>query len=359
MKQVFLSYARLDQAKAGRLYKDLAAASPLKIWYDREDLMSGMRWRPAIRKAIRDSDYFIALLSSRAVSRRGYRNSELREAIDVMREFPDDKVFLIPTRLDDCSMPLQEIEELTYADMFPRWKDGVVQLRKSLGLDRTIARAAVPRTTRRAAKPASSTPERHYRVALVDLDSRIPAIARIVRGLNNAQDFFGFTSAQIASPRAASLVIDGARQFHVDRTPSSFYRLVAPLKVDFVICLTQGMIAFTGPRGRVTPNYLAMASPVNDRVMFVSHALLKDYSRQAEVSFEVAIANLVTGQLVAYFLDIDYHGETRDCPMDFDDNLDDLVCALRAGRFCSHCATRLARNPQLSKAVNALIRWDR
>jgi hypothetical protein len=167
------------------------------------------------------------------------------------------------------------------------------------------------------------------------------------------------TTHRIFSPRAASLVIDGARQFHVDRTPSSFYRLVAPLKVDFVICLTQGMIAFTGPRGRVTPNYLAMASPVNDRVMFVSHALLKDYSRQAEVSFEVAIANLVTGQLVAYFLDIDYHGETRDCPMDFDDNLDDLVCALRAGRFCSHCATRLARNPQLSKAVNALIRWDR
>ena len=100
MKQAFLSYARIDTAYARRLLRDLRADGSIKIWFDRDDLVGGMKWRPAIRKAIRDSRFFIALLSRRAVSRRGYRHTELRQALRVMSEFPEDRIFLTPGTAD-------------------------------------------------------------------------------------------------------------------------------------------------------------------------------------------------------------------------------------------------------------------
>src|ERR1700740_375627 len=124
-KQVFLSYARVDSKKAKQLYKDLCRLAPVRIWYDRVDLLPGIKWKPAIRKAIRESDYFLAVLSNQSVMTRGVRHSELREALEVMKEFPEDWVYLVPTRLDDCPMPFDELKELNYADLFPKWRDGV------------------------------------------------------------------------------------------------------------------------------------------------------------------------------------------------------------------------------------------
>lgn len=359
MKQVFLSYARLNSDRARRLFRDLCADGSIKVWFDREDLLPGMRWRPAIRKAIRESNFFIALLSREAVTKRGYRTAELREALDVMKEFPDDRIFLVPARLDECKMPVYEIDELTYADLFPRWEEGVGQLRKALGI-RSTANGAPPRKAPRKAGAAATKAARghHYRVALVDLDTKIPQLARIARGLSKIQRFFGFSAAHLQTPRPAARTIGGQRQLYIDGVPKSFYARIAPLQVDFTICLTDRSIAFT-EKNKVTCDYITSPSPVDERVMFVSHALLADYSTQAGVSFDAAVAFLVTAQLVAHFLDMDYHDATRNCPMDFDDNLVDLIGGLRAGRFCRACARRLKRNPALSAAVGAMIDWGR
>ena len=63
MKKVFLSYARKDLQSAIKLYEDLSTNPMLKVWFDQVDMLPGVNWRPAIRKAIRESDYFLALLS--------------------------------------------------------------------------------------------------------------------------------------------------------------------------------------------------------------------------------------------------------------------------------------------------------
>ena len=55
MKTIFLSYARSDRDSAKKLYDILAAASAGKVWFDEVDLIPGMRWDPAIRKAIREA----------------------------------------------------------------------------------------------------------------------------------------------------------------------------------------------------------------------------------------------------------------------------------------------------------------
>ena len=359
MKQVFLSYARDDTTKARRLVRDLSADRRVRVWFDREEILSGMRWRPAIRKAIRESDFFIALLSRKSVSSRGVRHVELREALDVLDEFPDDQVFLIPARLDECPVPIVRMEELDYADLFPRWDEGLQRIRRSLGSAVAQQAAAAPPTTT-ATRSAGVTPAvgHHYRVALVDLDRRLGGLSRVARGLSRAQRLFGFTAAQCPTPRTARKTVDGAPQFYLDGVPPSFYAAIAPMNIDFAVCLTEAHIAFE-KRGRIIPGYLASPSNQDERVMFVTWAGLRGYAREADVSFESAVAFLATGQLIAYFLDMDYHEKTRGCPMDFCEDLDDLVVGLRAGRFCPSCTRRLRRNPELHAAVDALIAWGR
>ena len=81
VKQVFLSYARADGKKAKRLHDELCRSASVRIWFDRIDLLPGVKWEPAIRKAIRESDCFLALFSNQSVTTRGVRHSELREAL--------------------------------------------------------------------------------------------------------------------------------------------------------------------------------------------------------------------------------------------------------------------------------------
>ena len=359
MKQVFLSYARQDSVKARRLVRELSSDNRIRIWFDREELLSGMRWRPAIRKAIRESNYFIALLSKKSVSSPGVRHVELRAAIEILGEFPDDQIFLIPARLDKCPMPMGELEEIDYADLFPNWKEGLQRLRRSLGISAVKKSSAIP--AKNFSTPSGgrkSAPTRHYKAALIDLDGHLPELGRVARGLSRAQSFFGFTAAKQPTPRAARMSIEGRPQFYLDGVPDSFYTAIAPMNVDFAVCLTNAHVAFN-EKGRITPNYLASPSVKDERVMFVTSAGLREYAEQAEVSFETAIAFQVTSQLVAYFLDMDYHDATRGCPMDFCDDLDDLVVGLHAGRFCSSCTKRLGRLPELQAAVEKLVAWGR
>jgi len=72
---------------------------------DEFDLVPGQDWELEIHQNIRNSDYFIACLSNNSVSKRGYVQKELRQALTVLDEFPEGKIFIIPIRLDDCSVP--------------------------------------------------------------------------------------------------------------------------------------------------------------------------------------------------------------------------------------------------------------
>ena len=93
---VFISYARDDAEAAGRLYHDLRKLG-LQPWLDRESLRAGEKWRPAISTAIEGSRFFVALISSRSVSRRGYLHKEVAEALEVLDQLPESESFLIPS----------------------------------------------------------------------------------------------------------------------------------------------------------------------------------------------------------------------------------------------------------------------
>lgn len=129
--QVFICYGREDVAAANDMYRDLTETGH-KAWLDTQSLIPGQKWQPAIINAIRTSRYFVALLSSRSVSRKGFVNKEIREALDVLAEFPNDQHFLIPVRLDDCTPSDQRLSELQRVDMFPSRDEGMRQIKKAL-----------------------------------------------------------------------------------------------------------------------------------------------------------------------------------------------------------------------------------
>lgn len=136
---VFLSYAHEDRPEAERLYSDITAAG-LSVWFDRESLLPGQQWKPAIRTAIRNVQFFVALMSSRSTTKRGFVNREFSEAFEVLEEFPESAVFLIPVRLDDCEPPHRRLMDLHRVDLFPDWEVGLTRLLKALGV--TVSRGS-------------------------------------------------------------------------------------------------------------------------------------------------------------------------------------------------------------------------
>jgi TIR domain len=125
---VFISYARQDSDAALRLYEDLRTRTELKPWLDKKDLLPGQNWDIEIRKAIKNSRYFIALFSSTSVQKRGYVQKEFKRALDVLEEFPEGEIFAIPVRLDDCKIPYEKWRHIEYVDLFPDWNEGIQRL---------------------------------------------------------------------------------------------------------------------------------------------------------------------------------------------------------------------------------------
>jgi len=129
--QVFLSYAREDYASAKRLYDELTA-NKVAVWFDEVCLAPGAKWKIEILKAIRSSRYFCSVLSSNSVSRMGFVQTEIREGLDVLDKYPDDEVYIIPVRLNECQPSHEKLQELNWVDLYPSWEKGMFRLLRFL-----------------------------------------------------------------------------------------------------------------------------------------------------------------------------------------------------------------------------------
>ena len=131
MIKVFISYAREDFQFAERLYYDLKKLG-ISPWLDQLDILPGQNWKFMISKAIQESRYFVALLSSNSISKKGYFQRELAIAVEILDEFSPEDVFFIPVRLDDCKPNHEKIKYLHWADLFPSYEDGINRILRVL-----------------------------------------------------------------------------------------------------------------------------------------------------------------------------------------------------------------------------------
>lgn len=121
---VFLSYAREDQKDAKNIFEDLRKHG-VNIWADFDSLKPGSKWKTEIKKAIKESRYFLAVLSPNSVSKKGFVQKEMAMALDILDEFPEQDIYIIPIRLNECSPSHEKLKEIHWVDMFPSWNDGM------------------------------------------------------------------------------------------------------------------------------------------------------------------------------------------------------------------------------------------
>jgi hypothetical protein len=125
--KVFIAYVQEDGATAERVFEGLEACG-FDPWLDRRRLVPGQNWPRAIEQAIENSDFFVACFSRHSVNKKGGFQAEIRYALDCMRRIPLDDIFLIPVRLDECTVPPRIQRELQYINLFPEWDRGFRRL---------------------------------------------------------------------------------------------------------------------------------------------------------------------------------------------------------------------------------------
>jgi EAL domain-containing protein (putative c-di-GMP-specific phosphodiesterase class I) len=116
LPQVFIAYARENADQAQALFNALEQRG-CDPWLDTARLSPGANWKAAIRRAIKTSDFFVPCLSTDSVSKIGFFQRELRDAFDILQEYPDENIYLIPVRLDDCVVP-EALQDRQWVDLF-------------------------------------------------------------------------------------------------------------------------------------------------------------------------------------------------------------------------------------------------
>ena len=117
--KAFVSYAKEDEKTAMEVYS-LLDNHGLDTWIDKVNLLPGQDWELEIHKAIKNCSYFIACLSENSVSKKGYVQKELKIAFSELDLYPDEEIFVIPIRFDNCKVPLR----LSGKQWLDWWSDG-------------------------------------------------------------------------------------------------------------------------------------------------------------------------------------------------------------------------------------------
>jgi cold shock CspA family protein len=116
--RVFLCHASQDNPIVDDLYNRLLAEGWVDPWLDKEKLLPGQDWDTEIEKAVETADAVIVCLSNNSVTKTGYVQKELRFVLDIADEKPEEEIFVIPIRLDECTVP-RRLKKWQYVDYFP------------------------------------------------------------------------------------------------------------------------------------------------------------------------------------------------------------------------------------------------
>ncbi len=126
--KVFLCHASVDKPKVRELYRKLRA-NGIDAWLDEEKLLPGQDWKAEIAKALRSSDAIVVCVSTKSVNKEGFVQKEIVSALDIVEEKPEGTIFLIPTKLETCTVP-ERLSRWQWVDLFN--KNGFELLLSSL-----------------------------------------------------------------------------------------------------------------------------------------------------------------------------------------------------------------------------------
>ncbi|MCP4140569.1 MAG: TIR domain-containing protein [Chloroflexi bacterium] len=114
---VFIAHASQDKPAVRKLYQSLKKETWISPWLDEEEILPGMDWDYEIYKAFNAADVIIACLSKESVAKEGYVQREFKRALSYAEEKPDGTIYVIPVRLDECTLP-RKLNKYQWVDYF-------------------------------------------------------------------------------------------------------------------------------------------------------------------------------------------------------------------------------------------------
>jgi len=135
---VFLTHSSRDKVSVRNLYRDLSVLG-MEVWLDEESLLPGQDWRLEIEGAIKRSDAVIVCCSREGVSRRGFFQTEVRQALKIARKRPQGSIFVVPVKLEECELPrqLRHLQGVNYFE--PRGLERLVETLESRRKERSAS----------------------------------------------------------------------------------------------------------------------------------------------------------------------------------------------------------------------------
>ena len=125
--KVFLCHAHADRDAVRALYARLTQDG-VDAWLDKANLLPGQDWELEIKKAVREADVVVVCLSKQ-FNQAGFRQKEVRLALDTAMEKPEGEIFIIPARLEECDN-LESLRKWHWVDLFE--EDGHEMLMRAL-----------------------------------------------------------------------------------------------------------------------------------------------------------------------------------------------------------------------------------
>ena len=125
--KVFLCHAHADRDPVHAFYIRLVKDG-VDAWLDKEKLLPGQDWELEIRKAVREADVVVVCLSKQ-FNEAGFRQKEVRLALDTAMEKPEGEIFIIPARLEECDN-LESLKKWHWVDLFE--EDGYAKFLRAL-----------------------------------------------------------------------------------------------------------------------------------------------------------------------------------------------------------------------------------
>lgn len=131
--RVFLCHSSTDKPVVRGVYKRLTSEGWIDPWLDEDKLLPGSDWNLETEKAIELADAVIVFLSNSSVTKEGYVQREIKYALDVALEKPEESIFIIPLRLEESPIP-RTLRNIQWVDYFENKNVAYEHLIRSLQL---------------------------------------------------------------------------------------------------------------------------------------------------------------------------------------------------------------------------------
>jgi len=221
--KIFLCYTRADKEQVRKLYEKLLTGG-FKPWMDMEDILPGEMWKSALKKAIKQSDFFLACLSRDSIDKRGVIQEEIKEALDVWKQKLVDDIYLIPARLEECQTP-EHLSSFQWVNLYEEdgWKKLLDAIQEGMHrrLKNDVPPTGEPKQIEQSLDDKPKSSSRDLMISRETIDE-VPSI--VFSGKTKRDQKIADTVERVKSKKITPLV---------DHEPKSFdYDLAIPRKSD-------------------------------------------------------------------------------------------------------------------------------